>query len=214
MPIFELIKSLRKVGEMKFHRRVFYGIEDRKVVDVMKSIPRELFVSDDLKDYAYMDRALPIGCDQTISQPSLVAYMTQLLQLSGRERVLEIGTGSGYQTAILANLADRVYTVEIIEELYKEAREKLKLLGIKNVVYRLGSGYEGWVKYAPYDRIMVTAAPPKIPMELLEQLDDNGRMLIPVGKADKIQHKTYRKKGDSFIEEDLQYVRFVPMVED
>ena len=148
---------------IKFSRDIFYGIKDERIIDVIQSIPRELFVPDNLKASAYFDGALPIGFGQTISQPSLVAYMTQLLELTGKEKVLEIGTGSGYQTAILAKLADKVYTIEIVKELHEKSRQTLESLGIKNVEYKLGNGYDGWEEYAPFDRIIATAAPPQIP---------------------------------------------------
>lgn len=180
----------------------------------MQSIPREAFVPDRLKTSAYLDSALPIGCDQTISQPSLVAYMTQLLELTGKEKVLEIGTGSGYQTALLARLAEKVYTIEIIEELHKRSKQTLQALGIKNVEYKLGSGYDGWEEYAPFDRIIVTASPPQIPPKLIDQLKKDGRMVIPVGERNQTQTlKLIVKTQDSFIEKDTHFVRFVPMVE-
>ncbi len=198
---------------MRFFGGVFYDIEDARVIEAIRSIPRELFVPDEFKDYAYVDSALPIGYGQTISQPSLVAYMTQLLELDKDKKVLEIGTGSGYQTALLAKLAKKVYTVEIIEKLQKRAKEILDNLKLDNIEYKLGNGYEGWEEYAPYDAIMVTAAPPEIPEKLLEQLKDKGRMVIPVGKPGHTQVlKLIIREGDKFIEEDLQYVRFVPMV--
>lgn len=197
-----------------FPRDIFYGINDKRIMDVMESIPREAFVPDRLKSSAYLDSALPIGFDQTISQPSLVAYMTQLLELTGEEKVLEIGTGSGYQTALLAKLAKEVYTIEIIEELYKKSKQTLEELGIKNVAYKLGSGYDGWEEYAPFDRIIVTAAPPQIPSKLIMQLKKDGRMVVPVGAQNQTQIlKLIVKTEDSFIEKDTHYVRFVPMVE-
>ena len=140
--------------------------------------------------------------------------MTQLLELTGQEKVLEIGTGSGYQTALLAKLAKEVYTIEIVEELYKKAKDTLRGLGIKNVEYKLGSGYEGWEEHAPFDRIIVTAAPPDIPSKLLEQLKKDGRMVVPVGPRHQTQVlKLIVKTEDSFIEKNTHYVRFVPMVE-
>ncbi|QQY79947.1 protein-L-isoaspartate(D-aspartate) O-methyltransferase [Keratinibaculum paraultunense] len=198
---------------MRFFGGIFYDIEDERVIEAIRSIPRELFVPDEFKDYAYVDSALPIGYGQTISQPSLVAYMTQLLELDKNKEVLEIGTGSGYQTALLAKLAKKVYTVEIIEELQKRAKKILDKLGLDNIKYKIGNGYEGWEEYAPYDAIMVTAAPPEVPEKLLEQLKDSGKMVIPVGKPGHTQVlKLIIREGDKFIEEDLQYVRFVPMV--
>lgn len=198
---------------IKFHKDIFYGIKDEKIIQVMRSIPRELFVPDRLRDSAYLDNALPIGFGQTISQPSLVAYMTQLLKLTGDEKVLEIGTGSGYQTALLAKLAKQVYTIEIVEGLYKKAKETLRGLDISNVEFKLGSGYQGWEEHAPFDRIIITAAPPQIPSKLLKQLKDDGRMVVPVGPQHQTQVlKLIAKTEDSFIEKDTHYVRFVPMV--
>ncbi|MGI5851069.1 MAG: protein-L-isoaspartate(D-aspartate) O-methyltransferase [Clostridiales bacterium] len=202
------------MANMRFPQDIFYGIKDQRIIEVINSIPREDFLPESLRDYAYADTALPIGSGQTISQPSLVAYMTQLLELTGRERVLEIGTGSGYQTAILAGLVQEVYTVEIIPELHEEARQALDKMGIDNVRYKLGSGYEGWEEYAPFDGIMVTAAPPEIPQKLVEQLGDKGRMVVPVGDRNQTQIlKLIVKSGDTIIEEDKSFVRFVPMVE-
>ncbi|HZJ58017.1 MAG TPA: protein-L-isoaspartate(D-aspartate) O-methyltransferase [Clostridia bacterium] len=199
---------------MRFPQDIFYGIKDEEIIEVINSIPRETFIPKSLKGYAYTDTALPIGSDQTISQPSLVAYMTQLLGLTGKERVLEIGTGSGYQTAILARLAQKVYTIEIIRELHDKSKQILEEMGILNVCYRLGSGYEGWEEHAPFDGILVTAAPPKIPAKLIEQLKDNGRMVVPVGARGQTQIlKLLVKSGDTIMEEDKTYVRFVPMVE-
>ncbi|MFY9278268.1 MAG: protein-L-isoaspartate(D-aspartate) O-methyltransferase [Caldicoprobacterales bacterium] len=201
------------MAPIKFDKDIFYGIKDKKIIEAIESIPREDFVPDRLRESVYLDTALPIGYDQTISQPSLVAYMTQLLELTGEEKVLEIGTGSGYQTALLAKLAKEVYTIEIIEGLYEKAKKTLKKLGIKNVLFRLGSGYDGWEEYAPFDRIIVTAAPPHIPSKLVEQLKKDGRMVVPVGPQHQTQVlKLIAKTEDSFIEKDTHYVRFVPMV--
>lgn len=198
---------------MSFSKDIFYGIKDKRIIDAIDSTPRELFVPDSLKDIAYIDSALPIGFGQTISQPSLVAHMIQLLELTGEEKVLEIGTGSGYQTALLAKLANKVYTIEIVKELYEKSKQTLDALGIKNVEYKLGNGYDGWEEYAPFDRIIVTAAPPKIPSKLLQQLKKDGRMVVPVGPQNQTQIlKLIIKTQDGFIERDTDYVRFVPMV--
>ncbi|NLJ41504.1 MAG: protein-L-isoaspartate(D-aspartate) O-methyltransferase [Clostridiales bacterium] len=199
---------------MGFPEEIFYEIEDKRIIQAINAIPREAFVPDNLRDMAYLDSALPIGCNQTISQPSLVAYMTQLLKLTGKEKVLEIGTGSGYQTALLAELAEKVYTIEIVESLYERSKETLENLGIENVCFKLGSGYEGWTEYAPFDGIMVTAAPPKIPKKLLKQLKPGGRMVVPVGGEGEVQTlKLIVRSGEGFVEKDMNYVRFVPMVE-
>lgn len=199
---------------MRFFNGVFRDIRDERVVDAIESIPREKFVPARLKYYAYANNALPIGHGQTISQPSLVAYMTQLLKLTEDKKVLEIGTGSGYQTALLAKLAYKVYTVEIIEELQEKAKKILNQLKIYNVEYKLGDGCKGYEKYAPYDGILATAAFSEVPAELLKQLKDKGRMVIPVGNPNSIQTlKLIIKDGNDFIEKDLKYVRFVPAAE-
>ena len=198
---------------MKFPTGIFYEIQDKRIVKAIHNIPRELFVPNDLMDMAYINTALPIGFGQTISQPSLVAYMTQLLGLTGKERVLEVGTGSGYQTALLAKLAYKVYTVEIIKGLHERAKEVLDKLGFDNIQFKLGDGYMGWEIWAPYDRILVTAAPPYIPEGLMNQLKDGGRMVIPVGGEGQVQIlKLIEKDGEETVERDMTYVRFVPMV--
>ena len=161
------------------------GVKDPLVLAAMRKVPRERFVPVDLVPHAYEDRALPIGHGVTISQPYIVAYMTEALALTRDHRVLEIGTGSAYQTAILAEIAGEVFTVEIIRALAWRARETLGALGYTNVRFREGDGYAGWREEAPYDRIIVTAAPPEIPQPLVEQLAVGGRMVIPVG--DEIQ---------------------------
>jgi len=157
------------------------GIKDKKVLDAMRKVPRENFVDKSYKDQAYTDRPLPIGMGQTISQPYIVALMTESLKLSGDEKVLEIGTGSGYQAAILAEIVDKVYTVEIIPSLYEEAKKTLYSQSYTKIKISNHDGYFGWKKYAPYDRIIVTAAPDHIPQPLIDQLKDGGIMVIPVG---------------------------------
>ncbi len=157
------------------------GVKDRKVIEAFLNIPRHLFVPPEYIDQAYMDYPLPIGHGQTISQPYMVAVMTELLELDSDHRVLEIGTGSGYQTAILAWIAKEVYTVEKIPELSERAQRILKKLGFKNIHFKVGDGSLGWPEYAPYDRIIVTAAAPEIPPPLVEQLKESGIIVIPVG---------------------------------
>ena len=157
------------------------GIDDRRVIDAMQEIPRHIFVEEAMAAQAYGDGSLPIGEKQTISQPYIVAKMTQMLELTGSEKVLELGTGSGYQAAVLATLADRVYTVERIRPLALKARKALDSLGLLNVNLRIGDGTDGWAEEAPFDAILVTAGAPNIPECLLDQLAPGGRLVIPVG---------------------------------
>lgn len=157
------------------------GIKDEKVLEAFRQVPRQEFVQDEDNDYAYSDGPLPIGHGQTISQPYIVALMTEALEIKKTDRVMEIGTGSGYQTAILASLACEVYSVEKVSALAKSAGKKLKSLGYGNIHVKVGDGTKGWKKNAPYDAIMVTAASPQVPPSLLEQLSPQGRMVIPVG---------------------------------
>ena len=188
------------------------GVEAESVLEAIRSVPRHRFVPRSFRPRAYDDTPLPIGHDQTISQPYIVAVMTETLQLEPQHKVLEIGTGSGYQASVLAELADRVYSIEIICELAKRAREALKRQGYKNVSVKCGDGYAGWPEHAPFDRIIVTAAPPEIPRALVEQLKVGGRMVLPVGENVqelKVVEKT--KKGATKTT-DMMKVRFVPMV--
>jgi protein-L-isoaspartate(D-aspartate) O-methyltransferase len=159
------------------------GITDRRVIEAMLKVPRHLFVEEAMAAQAYSDTPLPIGEKQTISQPYMVALMTELLELSGTEKVLEIGTGSGYQSAILAQLADRVYTIERIRPLALQARRALDSLGYLNVNLKIADGTEGWEAEAPFDAIMVTAGAPDVPQKLVEQLAPGGRLVVPVGDA-------------------------------
>ncbi len=187
------------------------NIKDAKVLLAMAKVPRENFVSSRFKDQAYEDGPLPIGHGQTISQPYIVAYMTQELQLSGKEKVLEIGFGSGYQTAILAELAGKVYAIEIIKEIYEFGKNNLESLGYKNIFLKLGDGRTGWKHEAPFDCILVAAAPESLPKELEEQLKEGGRMVIPIGPAyNQILYTYYKKNGKLQIENKLP-VRFVPL---
>ncbi|MFH1941398.1 MAG: protein-L-isoaspartate(D-aspartate) O-methyltransferase [bacterium] len=157
------------------------GVSAPLVLEAMMKVKRHRFVPDNLFKAAYYDEPLPIGCEQTISQPYIVAYMTEALDLKGNEKVLEIGTGSGYQAAVLAEIVKEVYTVEIVESLSKTAAELLEKEGYRNVFCRFGDGYKGWPEEAPFDAIIVTAAPPSIPQPLIDQLKDGGRMVVPVG---------------------------------
>lgn len=186
------------------------GIRERRVLNALMGVPRHLFVPEHLKERAYDDGALPIGEDQTISQPYIVAKMTELLDLKGNETVLEVGTGSGYQAAVLAKLVREVYTIEIVPSLARQAEERLKRMGYGNVSVRLGDGYRGWKEHAPFDAVIVTAAPDHIPPKLVEQLREGGRMVIPVGTVN--QHLTLLiKEKDGVKEEQVIPVRFVPM---
>jgi len=187
------------------------GVRDPRVLAAMREVPRHLFVEPAERARAYEDTPLPIGGHQTISQPYIVALMTELLDLSPSERVLEIGTGSGYQSAVLGELAHEVYSIEIIPELARAASEKLRGLGYANVVVREGDGYRGWPEKAPFDGIIVTAAPARIPEPLLDQLAPGGRMVIPVGGFFQ-ELKVFTKEPDGRItEKDIIPVRFVPM---
>ena len=190
------------------------GIRNAGVLRMMRSTPRHLFVPEDVREYAYSDRPLPIGLGQTISQPYIVALMTDLLSAGKNERVLEIGTGSGYQTAILAGIAKHVYTIEIVPELANAARERLASVGTKNVTVRLGDGYEGWLKEAPFDRIILTAAPPEVPQKLIDQLARGGRLVAPVGESPATQELVVVEKttGGEIRRRAVAPVMFVPMV--
>ncbi len=185
-------------------------VKSRDVLKAMRKVPRHLFVPKSLINSAYDDGPLPIGHGQTISQPYIVALMTELLELTKNKKVLEIGTGSSYQTAILAELALIVYTIEIVEELVGPAQTLLKSLGYENIVSRYGDGYRGWVEEAPFDAIMVTAAPAYIPEPLIEQLNIGGRMVIPVGEY--YQELTLMTKTEQEVKQrNVTPVRFVPM---
>ncbi len=186
------------------------GITNAAVLAAMRHVPRHRFVPEEFSVMAYEDRPLPIGFDQTVSQPSLVAYMVQALALRGDEKVLEIGTGSGYETAVLAEIAAEVFTIEIIEPLATRARETLEVLGYRNITLRVGDGYLGWPKEAPFDAIVVTAAPGRIPPPLLEQLRLGGRLIIPVGTSFQ-QLILVRRTDDGYEHTELLPVRFVPM---
>jgi protein-L-isoaspartate(D-aspartate) O-methyltransferase len=190
------------------------GVQDPAVLKAMQEVPRHLFVPESLRDQAYADHPLPIGQDQTISQPFIVAYMTEALKLKGNEKVLEIGTGSGYQAAILARIAKEVYSMEILRPLYEQAQARLAGLGFANVHLRAGDGYLGWPEKAPFDAIMVTAAPEEVPPKLVEQLKPGGRMVLPVGRAFFVQKPVLLEKDEDgrVRTRTLELVRFVPMV--
>jgi protein-L-isoaspartate(D-aspartate) O-methyltransferase len=186
------------------------GIKNEAVLEAMMKVPRHRFVPAEYSASAYEDRPLPIGEGQTISQPYIVAYMTEAAQISGNEKILEIGTGSGYQAAILGELAREVYTIEIIPELAERARRTLSELEYKNVYVKTGNGYEGWAEHAPYDGIVVTAAPDEVPKALIDQLAMNGRMVIPVGVGDQ-EMTIITRTARGVIEERTIPVTFVPM---
>jgi protein-L-isoaspartate(D-aspartate) O-methyltransferase len=204
-------KFLKKRHQMVDRQIRDRGISDQKVLLAMSTVPRHLFVPDYLRRQAYMDGPLPIGHGQTISQPFIVAYMTEILHIKPHHKVLEIGTGSGYQAAVLAELTDRVYTMEIIPELADTAGKRLKETGYTNVLVRQGDGYHGWPEEAPFDAIVVTAAAEFIPPPLLQQLKDGGRMIIPVGSPFFVQHlMLVEKKQAKITTRSLMPVRFVP----
>jgi protein-L-isoaspartate(D-aspartate) O-methyltransferase len=186
------------------------GIGDARTLAAMRKVPRHLFVDPSLAHAAHADHPLPIGHRQTISQPFIVAFMTQALGLRGGEKVLEVGTGSGYQAAVLAEIAARVYTIEIVAPLASEARQRLARLGYDRVEVRAGDGYLGWPEAAPFDAIVVTAAAPSIPEPLKAQLKDGGRLVIPVGERSQ-ELVVLTRAGDRFEERRVLPVRFVPM---
>jgi len=189
------------------------NIKSDAVLNAMQNVARHVFVPENLQSYAYNDSPLPIGLGQTISQPYIVAFMTEQLEPVSGMKVLEIGTGSGYQAAILAYLGCEVYTIEFLEELAFGAKKIFVKLDFDNIKVKHGNGYLGWSEEAPFDAIIVTAAPDNVPEKLVEQLKDGGKMIIPVGAVDSVQLlKLLVKKGSKTIEEDLLPVRFVPMV--
>jgi len=187
------------------------GVRDPRVLEAVRDVPRELFVDPSERSKAFDDTPLPIAGNQTISQPYIVALMTQLLDLGPDEKVLEIGTGSGYQSAVLSRLCREVYSIEIVPELARSAADRLKQLGFENVTVREGDGYRGWPEKAPFDGVIVTAAPERIPEPLIEQLAPGGRMVIPVGGLFQ-ELKVFRKDASGRVtEEAILPVRFVPM---
>lgn len=188
------------------------GIDDENLLKAISEVPRERFIDEAFEHKAWDNVALPIGSGQTISQPYMVARMTALLGLNPHSRVLEIGTGSGYQTAILAHLVDHVYSVERIKGLQWQAKRRLKRLDLHNISTRHGDGWQGWPSRGPFDAIIVTAAPPEIPIALIAQLAEGGIMVLPVGEEQQVL-KRLRRQGEEVIEEIIEPVRFVPLVQ-
>jgi protein-L-isoaspartate(D-aspartate) O-methyltransferase len=198
--------------QMVEHDLAGRDIKDARVLEAMQRVPRHKFVPDDALPVAYADMALPIGADQTISQPYVVAYMTQLLQPQPTDSVLEIGVGSGYQTAVLAEMVRSLIGIERIESLAQAAEQRLSALGYENVVIHVGVGTEGYPQHAPYDMILVAAVSPCIPEPLVEQLADGGRMVIPIGEGDEQFVERITRRGGSLHIEKLLPVRFVPLI--
>ena len=188
------------------------GISNNQVIDVMQNTPRHRFVPDGVADYAYQDNALPIGKGQTISQPYIVAFMTETLDVDSTDKVLEIGTGSGYQAAVLSPLVKHVYTIEIVKMLAQRADSTLKALSYNNVTVRWGDGYKGWPEQAPFDRIIGTAAPSEIPKALIDQLKPGGKMVLPVGTNWQEIVVLTKSKSGKIQKKNVLPVRFVPMV--
>lgn len=199
-------------NDMVDKQLVSRGIRDKATLMAMRKVPRHLFVPEKMEEYAYEDTPLEIGSGQTISQPYIVAYMTECAAPSKNKKALEIGTGSGYQAAVLAETVDTVYSIEIIHDLAVSAATRLKKLGYKNIVLKEGDGYEGWPGHAPFDIIMVTAAADRVPQPLKDQLAEGGRLIIPVGNPHEVQELIMlTKKGGQITEKRLTMVRFVPL---
>lgn len=188
------------------------GVKDQKVLNAMLKVPRHLFIPKQWRFLGYVDRPLPIGAGQTISQPYIVALMTELLALNGTERVLEIGTGSGYQAAVLAEIVREVYSIEIIPDLARLSKERLELMGYKNILVKCGDGYYGWPEYAPFDGIIVTCGAGHVPPALVEQLKVGGRMVIPVGKGYQKLLLVTKGEGGKLTTKFVTDVIFVPLL--
>jgi protein-L-isoaspartate(D-aspartate) O-methyltransferase len=202
-----------RTRERLIQRLMEQGIRDPRVLDRIRNVPRHLFMDEAIASRAYEDTALPIGFGQTISQPYVVARMTEAVTVGGTpEKVLEIGTGCGYQTAVLAPLVGKLYSIERIAPLLDKARQRVRKLGLKNVRFKHADGAEGWKSLAPFDAILVAAAPHAVPMKLLEQLKDGGRLVAPIGPEGQQELLRLTKRGDQFIRERLGFVSFVPLV--
>ncbi len=208
-----LSSDMQKVRDRMVEEQLIpRGIHDPKTLEAMRRVPRHLFVEDALQNQAYNDFPLPIGNGQTISQPYIVALMTQALGLQGGERILEIGTGSGYQAAILSLICEKVYTVERIDSLLVKARKIFDQLHYLNILTKLDDGTNGWLEYGPYDAIIVTAGGPKVPEPLLDQLADPGRLVIPVGDQGMQNLQLITKNEGAITEKTIEYVRFVNLI--
>ncbi|MDH5486710.1 MAG: protein-L-isoaspartate(D-aspartate) O-methyltransferase [Gammaproteobacteria bacterium] len=215
MDVHGIGMTSRRTRDRLIQRLREEGIHDERVLDAIRNVPRHVFVDEALATRAYEDTALPIGHGQTISQPYIVALMTQALIAGGRlKKVLEVGTGSGYQTAVLAGLVDEIYSVERLEPLMKLARKRLREIGCRNVHIKLSDGSWGWKDHAPYDGIIVTAAPAEVPQALLDQLAPDGRIVIPVGGAAMQELLLLQKTDKGLTQERLELVNFVPLVRD
>ena len=210
-PALDFVKARER---MVMEQIVARGIRDPRVIEAMNQVPRDLFVPEALAGQAYGDFALPIGEGQTISQPFMVAYMSESLELGGKERVLEVGTGTGYQTSVLSHLAERVYSMERIRSLLEKARKILDQIQCRNVVTQLSDGSYGWKEEAPFDAIMVTAGSPSLPEPLMEQLKVGGTMLIPIGARNVQRLMRVRRSARGFLEENLLECSFVALVGD
>ena len=209
----QFLQPRQRMIEQQIQQR---GITDERVLNAIMNTPRHLFVLPEYRKLAYADSPLPIGFNQTISQPFIVAYMTELLQVNDNHSVLEIGTGSGYQAAVLSLLCEKVFTIEIIPELGNQAQGRLADLNCANVIVKIGDGYVGWPEFAPFDRIIVTAAPEEIPGKLVEQLKPGGRMIIPVGERFQTQELLIiTKSADGIVRQETTLpVRFVPLIKE
>lgn len=203
----------QRTRDRLINRLIEEGVRDERVLEIIRNTPRHIFMDEAMASRAYEDTALPIGHGQTISQPYIVARMTEtLLQPVLPSKVLEIGSGSGYQTAVLAQLVDQVYSIERISHLLSQARQRIKQMNFHNVHFRLGDGYEGWPKQAPFDAIIVTAAPEQVPNDLVKQLTIGGRMILPVGGSLQQRLKIITRTEGGYEEEALDWVTFVPMI--